>query len=202
MKNSLLIVCALALMSVSCSGKRPSTIGETEFQKKMNAEFKDASTSPLKEKDLKTFESLDFFPVDEKYKVNAKFETTPDSPVFHMPMTKARIVKYKRFGIATFTLHGKEFSLEVYRNQDLMHMEKYKNQLFIPFTDETNGFSTYGGGRYINVDIPENNLLEIDFNHAYNPYCAYNEKYSCPIPPRVNFLQTEVKAGVKVFEKH
>ncbi len=201
MKKSFLLLC-IVLLHVSCSEKRKAVVGETEFQQKLNADFKDASKSPLKAKDLKTFEALDFFPVDNTYRVNAMLETTPNSPVFTMPATKDKTSTYRRFGILTFTLKGKEFSLEVYRNQDLMKTEEYKNHLFLPFTDETNGFATYGGGRYIDLEIPLGNLIQIDFNKAYNPYCAYNDKYSCPIPPRVNFLQTEIKAGVKAFDKH
>jgi uncharacterized protein (DUF1684 family) len=73
--------------------------------------------------------------------------------------------------------------------------------LFLPFLDNSNGGDSYGGGRYIDLRIPSDNELDIDFNTAYNPYCAYNEKYSCPIVPRVNYLDLEVRAGVKVFLK-
>jgi len=201
MKNILLALC-VTFLCASCSEKRQAVIGKTEFQQKLNAEYKDASTSPLKDKDLKVFRELDFFPVDDTYKVTATFKRTPNSPVFKMPTSKERTPEYRRFGIATFTLKGKEFSLEIYRNQKLMKTEEYKNHLFLPFTDETNGFASYGGGRYINLEIPEGDIIEIDFNKAYNPLCAYNDKYSCPIPPRVNFLKTEIKAGVKAFDKH
>jgi uncharacterized protein (DUF1684 family) len=193
---------SIVLLCLSCSQKRKAVIGETEFQQKMNAEFKDASKSPLKAKDLKTFTQLDFFPVDDAYVVTANFEKTPDSKPFFMPATKEKTSKYKRYGIATFTLNGKEFSLELYQQQDLRTKGLYDNRLFLPFTDETNGFSSYGGGRYIDLPIPTGNTIEIDFNRSYNPYCAYNDKYSCPIPPRVNFLKTEIKAGIKAYAKH
>ena len=201
MKNICLILCLL-LINVSCSQEKKEVKGETEFQKEINSEYKDASTSPLKAKDLKTFEGLDFFPVNDKFKVTATFKRTPDSPVFKMPTSTDRKPEYKRYGIATFKLNGKEFSLEIYQNQSLMKQDEYKNYLFLPFTDETNGFASYGGGRYIDLEIPTGNTIQIDFNKAYNPYCAYNDKYSCPIPPRVNFLKTEIKAGVKAFDKH
>lgn len=201
MKNICLILCLL-LINVSCSQEKKEAKGETEFQKEINSEYKDASKSPLKAKDLKTFEGLDFFPVNDKFKVTATFKRTPDSPIFKMPTSTDRKPEYRRYGIATFKLNGKEFSLEIYRNQSLMKKDEYKNYLFLPFTDETNGFASYGGGRYIDLEIPEGNTIEIDFNNAYNPYCAYNDKYSCPIPPRVNFLKTEINAGVKAFDKH
>ena len=82
-----------------------------------------------------------------------------------------------------------------------MNEDGFKDYLFLPFMDDTNGEQTYAGGRYIDLRIPEGNTLKIDFNKAYNPYCAYNEKYSCPIVPRENYLDVAVKAGVKVFKK-
>ncbi|WP_420574391.1 DUF1684 domain-containing protein [Kordia sp.] len=201
MKNICLILCVL-LLNVSCGQEKKALIGETEFQRELNASYKDASTSPLKAKDLKTFTALDFFPVDNTYKVTASFKLTPESKPFKMATSTTRTPIYKCYGIATFKLNGKEFSLEIYQSQDPNRDPKYKDDLFLPFTDETNGFDSYGGGRYITVKIPSGNTLEIDFNTAYNPYCAYNDKYSCPIPPRVNFMKTEVKAGVKTFKKH
>lgn len=201
MKNSFLIVCIL-LMNVSCSQEKKELVGETEFQRELNAEYKDATTSPLKAKDLKTFEGLHFFPVNDSFKVTASFKLTPDSKPFKMATSTTRTPIYKCYGIATFTLNGKEFSLEVYQSQDPNKDPKYMDDLFLPFTDETNGFASYGGGRYIDLKIPTGNTIEIDFNKAYNPYCAYNDRYSCPIPPRVNFLATEINAGVKAFDKH
>ncbi|MFV9484298.1 DUF1684 domain-containing protein, partial [Christiangramia sp. ASW11-125] len=74
--------------------------------------------------------------------------------------------------------------------------------LFLPFTDETNGISTYDGGRYLDFSIPEEKRVTIDFNRAYNPYCAYSGRYSCPIPPKENHLETAIPAGVKKFTKN
>ena len=88
-----------------------------------------------------------------------------------------------------------EYQLKVYQNQ--LSAQENKNDLLLPFIDNTNGFSTYGGGRYINLDIPKTNKLIIDFNKSYNPYCAYNDRYSCPLVPKDNYLPIDVKAGVK-----
>lgn len=201
MKNMFLIFCVLVL-NVSCSQEKKELIGETEFQRELNSEYKDASTSPLKKKDLKTFSALDFFAVNDKFKVTASFKLTPDSKPFKMATSTTRTPIYKRYGIATFKLNGKEYSLEVYQSQDPNRDPKSKDDLFLPFTDETNGFASYGGGRYVDLKIPAGNTIEINFNNAYNPYCAYSDRYSCPVPPRVNFLKTEINAGVKAFEKH
>lgn len=201
MKKIIVILCVL-MFNVSCSQDKKEAKGETEFQRELNAEYKDASTSPLTPKDLKTFNALEFFPVNDKFKITANFKLTPDSKPFKMATSTTRTPIYKCYGIATFTIDGKEFSLEIYQSQDPEKDPEYKDYLFLPFTDQTNGFASYGGGRYIDLKIPTGNTIEIDFNHAYNPYCAYSDRYSCPIPPRVNFLQTEINAGVKAFKKH
>jgi uncharacterized protein (DUF1684 family) len=200
MKNILLFLLFLTVLSCS-KGKEPIP-GETVFQIKMNAEFKDASKSPLKDKDRKDFKSLDFFKVDSTYVVTAKFERTPDETPFEMKTTTERLPVYVKYGIITFNLKGNDYQLNVYQNQDLMKNDGYDDYLFLPFLDDTNGEETYGGGRYIDLTAPEADELVIDFNKAYNPYCAYNEKYSCPIVPRDNYLDLKVEAGVKIFKKH
>jgi uncharacterized protein (DUF1684 family) len=82
-----------------------------------------------------------------------------------------------------------------------MNTEGLEDYLFLPFLDDTNGETTYGGGRYIDLRIPKGDSMEIDFNRAYNPYCVYNDKYSCPIVPRDNYIDLKVEAGLKMFEK-
>lgn len=200
MKNFLLLF--LMVFSVACAQEKQMHNEETKFQKELNAEYKDATTSPLKKKDLKKFKSLDFFKFDSTYVVKAKLKRTPDSEWFNMKTTTDRVSKERVFAIITFQLNEKTYQLNVYQGKDLMSTEDYRDYLFLPFLDDTNGTTTYGGGRYIDLSIPESDTLTIDFNTAYNPYCAYNDKYSCPIVPRENYLATEVKAGVKAFDKH
>ncbi len=185
----------------SCAQKRPIQ-GDTEFQRELNAEYKDASKSPLKDKDRKKFEGLDFFKVDSTYVVKAQLERTPDSKWFNMRTTTSRVSKERVFGVLHFELKGKTYQLNVYQGQDIMKKEGMEDYLFLPFLDETNGLESYGGGRYIDLRIPKGDSIDIDFNTAYNPYCAYNDKYSCPIVPRDNYLKTRVEAGVKAFGKH
>ena len=119
-----------------------------------------------------------------------------------MKTTTDRISQERVYGILHFEINEKLHQLEIYQGKDLMQEEGYEDYLFLPFLDETNGLESYGGGRYIDARIPEGDTIIIDFNKAYNPYCAYNDKYSCPIVPRKNYLKTRVEAGVKVFEKH
>ena len=198
-----LYVCLLFCLC-SCFQNKEPLLGDTPFQKELNGSFKDASTSPLKKKDRKVFKGLDFFEVDSAYIVTAQLKHTPDSTFFEMPTTTERMSKERVFGVVHFKIKGQDFNLKIYESQDLMDEEGYEDYLFLPFLDLTNGDSTYGGGRYIELyvnDKEHDSIITIDFNTAFNPYCAYNEKYSCPIVPRSNFINTEIKAGVKAFVK-
>jgi uncharacterized protein (DUF1684 family) len=172
-----------------------------KFQKELNIEYKDPKTSPLPDRYRKNFEGLDFFEPDTNYVVNAKFERTPNAIPFMLATTTDRESEELLYGIAYFELNGQRHELEIYQSLDLADQEEYENYLFLPFLDDTNGEETYGGGRYIDLTIPEGDTIIIDFNKAYNPYCAYNKKYSCPLVPRQNYLKTRVVAGVKSFDK-
>ncbi|SDE04688.1 hypothetical protein SAMN05421636_10348 [Pricia antarctica] len=215
MKPTLYIVLAVILFSTACKEKKKyhdskkDEITEAptdaladilEFQKELNEEYKDPETSPLPDRYRKDFESLDFFDPDTTYVVQARLVRTPESLPFAMPTTTDRTSKNVVYGIAHFTLFGKKRQLEVYQDQELMQQEKYRDYLFLPFTDDTNDKETYTGGRYIDLRIPEGDVIRIDFNKAYNPYCAYNKKYSCPIVPSINAIDTEIRAGVKAFK--
>lgn len=172
-----------------------------EFQKELNSEFKDPEVSPLADRHRKNFEGLEFFKPDTNYVVQAKFMRTPDALPFLMPTSTDRKSEEVVYAIVEFQLKGKTYELEVYQNPELILEEKYTDYLFLPFTDLTNGKETYGGGRYLDLRIPDGNTIVIDFNKAYNPYCAYNKKYSCPLVPSVNNLNTKILAGVKAFKK-
>jgi uncharacterized protein (DUF1684 family) len=172
-----------------------------EFQKELNAEFKDPEVSPLADRHRKNFEGLEFFKPDTNYVMQAKFIRTPDALPFLMPTSTDRKSEEVVYAIVEFQLKGKTYELEVYQNPELILEEKYTDYLFLPFTDLTNGKETYGGGRYLDLRIPDGNTIVIDFNKAYNPYCAYNKKYSCPLVPSVNNLNTKILAGVKAFKK-
>jgi len=172
-----------------------------EFQKTINEEYKNPETSPLYDKDRKDFTSLDFFKPDTSLRVVAKFVRTPEAVPFLMPTTTDRKSTEVVYGIAYFNLKGNDYQLEVYQNPDLTAQEEYREYLFLPFSDASNGKETYTGGRYIDLTIPEADNIIIDFNKAYNPYCAYNKKYSCPIVPKVNTIDIPILAGVKAFKK-
>lgn len=170
----------------------------TAFRNHLNEEYSNPATTPLAKEDLNTFDGLPFFPINEEFRINARFERTENAMPFLMSTTTDRLPTYEVYGTATFEIEGKPYRLNIYQSHSLRETEEYKNHLFLPFTDETNGNTTYGGGRFIDLEIPEGEHITIDFNKAYHPYCAYNKKYSCPIPPKENHLPLAVKAGIRI----
>ncbi len=218
--NSIILILFSASILFSCQTSKKASTKNTSnltsyssqiesFQAEMNSSYKNAKESPLEEKERKKFQSLPFFKIDSAYKVEADFVRTTDGQPFEMQTTTDRKPIYQKFGEVSFELHGKRHTLNVYQSQDLKQKEEYKNYLFLPFTDLSNGQESYYGGRYIDLEIPERETADtqeltkitIDFNKAYNPYCAYNKKYSCPIPPKENHLEVKVLAGVR-YENH
>ncbi|WP_189359972.1 DUF1684 domain-containing protein [Algibacter mikhailovii] len=200
--NKIVIFLFCTQLILGCTKEKRVLKGDTAFQRELNAQFKDVTESPLKKKDRKTFEGLDFFQFDSLFVVKARFIRTPNEKPFKMKTTTDRLPEYLKYGELVFQLKGKQFKLNIYQNQSLVDVEGSEDYLFLPFLDETNGVESYGGGRYIDAKIPRNDTMIIDFNKAYNPYCAYNDKYSCPLVPRENYLKVRIEAGVKVFKKH
>ncbi len=146
---------------------------------------------------------INFYKPKKQFRVVARFERIYDSSGFIMKTSGTENKKYFKYGLLSFTLGNKPLHLTVYQSEKLMSDDKYKDYLFVPFTDETSGEKTYGGGRYLDfvMDDIKNNTLIIDFNKAYNPYCAYTTGFNCPIPPRENNLLVKVKAGEKNYGK-
>ncbi len=170
-----------------------------KFQNELNAEYADAKTSPLLPEDLKTFQTLDFYPANEKFYVVAKFIRTENEQPFEMKTSTDRKPVYVKYGEAHFSIDGQAFQLNIYRNIELSKKEQYKDYLFLPFSDLTCGDESYIGGKYIDMKIPQGDTIVIDFNTSYNPYCAYSHKYSCPKVPLENDLKIAIRAGVKKF---
>ena len=201
MKKIVLLIAILGVVSCNSQQKR-SIKGETEFQREMNAQFKDASTSPLTRRGLKKFDGLAFFPVDSTYRVKATLAKAPTERIIEVPTTTERVAVYQVYGTLTFKIKNQECQLLIYKNK--YPQEAYKEHLFLPFLDKTNGVSSYKGGRFIDVmttDIQKDGTVIIDFNKAYNPYCAYSNRYSCPITPSENALDLAVEAGVMAYKK-
>ena len=170
-----------------------------KFQSDLNKSYADSLKSPLTKEDLKAFKGLDYFSINEKYIVEATFIRTKKEKPFGMKTTTSRTPLYKKYGELHFEIDGTALKLNVYQNIDLSKKPGYEDYLFLPFSDLTCGKESYIGGRYVDMKIQKGKTWTIDFNKAYNPYCAYNYEYSCPIVPLENDLDVEILAGVKKF---
>ncbi len=147
---------------------------------------------------------MHFFPVDKAYRIPARFKKVSQSPWFNMPTSSGALKEYRVYGILHFTLHDTALQLNVYQSRSLMNIREYADHLFIPFTDKTSGEESYENGRYIDLDMADLASVNyvLDFNAAYNPYCAYiSGRYSCPIPPKENDLPVAIRAGEMKFGK-
>jgi len=140
---------------------------------------------------------IDFYPIDESMSVTANVEVLKDEKPFQLMTSSGKTKEAQKYAKLTFTISGKVYTLYAYQLIKLKETEPGAVHLFIPFTDETSGETSYGGGRYIDIDGNDirDQKIRIDFNKAYNPYCAFTTGYNCPIPPKENNLPVAVKAG-------
>lgn len=165
------------------------------------AEIRDTSNHMLDSLERAEWQGLDYFDFNSDYQITARFKKKKGRK-FEMPTSTDRLPIYRRYGYVYFTIESTEYRLTVYQNVALTKQEGFEDYLFIPFRDNTKGKETYGGGRYLDVRIPENKELLIDFNQAYNPYCAYSHHYSCPVPPAENTINVSIPAGEKIPLAH
>ena len=166
-----------------------------EWQRNKNEYFLDPSTSPLRAKEKKKFDGLEFFIPTSDYQVRALFREAFKLDTIQMKTTTGSVTNEIVYGNLFFQLNDRSHVLPVYREVDASD-----DYVFLPFTDLSNGDLTYGGGRYIDLTYPLKDSVLIDFNKAYNPYCAYNPKYSCPLVPSANHLETKILAGERSFD--
>ncbi len=193
---TLLIVLSLS----NLQAQESSFLSEIEkYRKEQNEEFLDPNKSPLSSKERASFNGHDFFAPDEAYRVKARFEPTPDDKPFPLGTSKGGTQLYKRIGVLHFALKGKNYTLEAYvQVQQGFGMRPAVQYVFLPILDETTGVTTYGAGRYLHYEgIPKGTEWIIDFNKLYNPFCAYSDKYECPMVPEPNHLPIAIEAGVK-----
>lgn len=191
----------LGVLSFSCQNEEDkiyiSEIEQQRFEK--NQEYSDSLKSPLNPIHLDEFNGLEYFEIDPDFNIEGTLKLTPEEKPFEMYTSTNRLPVYRKYGNFHFKVKGKDFVLGVFQNMDIIDDSVQKNYLFIPFQDLTSSKEAYGGGRYIDIQIPETDKVMVDFNLAYNPYCAYDDKWSCVIPPPENFLEVKILAGEKKF---
>lgn len=174
-----------------------------KWQEELNAEYNDKFKSPLSVDEREKFSGHSFYAIGDMYNVKAKLEIRKDNLLIPFKTSTEKVIKNKLYGVLYFKLNDKNYQLNVYQSPDLMKVTGFEDYLFLPFTDLTTGDETYGGGRYIDLKIPKNgDEITINFNKAYNPYCAYSKNYSCPKVPAENDLNVKIIAGVKLKSDH
>lgn len=174
------------------------TLAVKAWQEELNAQYRDPEHSPLPEADRAIFSEHPFFPIDANYQITARLEYPAEVQILEMPTSSGSIKTFEIYALANFELQGQEFQLQVLK--PFGRLSGPSNYLFIPFQDVTSGQQTYGGGRYMDLPLPDDRAetLVIDFNRAYHPYCAYTDGYNCPIPPAENRLPIAINAGIKL----
>ena len=158
--------------------------------------MRESAESPIPADKKEVLLPLQYFEPDPSFSAPAQLDLTPADarPVAEMPTSTGGVARYEQVGFLRFTLKGQQFSLGAFVPAGTRQVA----ELFVPFTDETSGGETYKAGRYLNLVPTSTGLYQIDFNYAYNPYCAYNAEYECPFPPRSNRLKIAIRAGEKV----
>ena len=167
----------------------------TGFRADKDAFFRDHPSSPLTDEQRAAFRGLAYFDEDPSFVVRAPLETegVDTAEAIVMQTTTGGTQAYRRAGVARFEVGGEAATVTLFASDDM-------DELFLPFRDATSGRETYGAGRYLEVEPPgSDGVVEIDFNLAYNPYCAYNPEWSCPIPPGENWLAVAIRAGERSF---
>lgn len=167
------------------------------FRKQKDKFFKEHTESPLLQEDRESFEGLDYFPFNPAYRVTATLVPDSNPGIFRVQTTTGDFKEYTRIGRLEFELEGQKYSLTAFMPpaDEPMH----GNRIFVPFRDETSAKTTYGAGRYLDLNKRAGSEYVLDFNRAYNPFCAYSPYYSCPLPPGENNLPVEVLAGERNF---
>lgn len=196
MKNKLCYF-LLIVMVVSCQKKikKDYILEIKNFQSDLIALY-NSNESPIRLENKKDFKGLSFFPINKSYRIEADFNPIENGKIHDFQTSSGVIKKYKEYGTLTFDLNGEKNQLIIFQKSPIN--TEYANYLFLPFNDKTNGTSSYGAGRYLDLTIEDivQNKVQLDFNKAYNPYCAYEDGYACPIPPKENRLNIAIEAGV------
>lgn len=203
-KNILLLAAVAVLIIVFLYGFTGSQDNSSyiedlmEERKEKDNFMRSGNGSPLKAEEKKGFKGLTYFEPDLQYRILANFTPVENRKMVLMNTSDGKTERYMEYGYAEFDLHDKKNRLLIY---EMIDMGPARGKLFLPFGDETSARETYGAGRYLDLNkVPGGTTITLDFNRAYNPYCAYNETFSCPLPPQENLLSIPIRAGEKNYK--
>lgn len=163
----------------------------TDFRAEKDEFFKLHPQSPLTREQKRSFTGLKYFPENDALRLEVQVEPFPDPQPMQMQTSTGGVQTYVRYGRFIFQVNGQEAGLTIYENE---------NGFFLPFVDSLAGKETYPAGRYLEPEPLPGDRFLVDFNLAYNPNCAYNEMWSCPITPAENRLKVPIRAGEQLFD--
>jgi uncharacterized protein (DUF1684 family) len=199
-RRQLGFACLCSLLLTGCGSSAPPS-NDLDYVQQLqaaraakDADFRNASDSPITRDKVDQLLPLSYFPPDPDYVVPASLKLSPQREVIDMPTSTGEIRKEERVGVLEFNLKGKPLTLAAFRDTDSKDMSR----LFVPFRDLTSGTETYQAGRYLDLDRTPTGIYNVDFNRAYHPYCYYNSKFDCPYPPGENRLPVPVRAGERL----
>ena len=165
-------------------------------RKEKNYFMRNNDASPFVDS-VSSFTELSFFPIDAKYRVNARLVPVENKKIVTLKTSDEKEQRYAEYAHAEFSIDGVDCKLLIL---EVMEMGPNRGMLFLAFGDETSALESYGAGRYLDIKkVPGSTSITLDFNTAYNPYCAYNDTYSCPLPPIENLLPVAIEAGEKLY---
>lgn len=195
----LLTAAALVVVfySMDTSGTSEAYKSEIEKERKdKNDYMRSNSESPFADS-VNLFTGLQYFEIDEQYRISANLVPVTQKKTITLATSDGLEKRYLEYAHAEFSLNGEKCRLLIL---EIMDMGPFRGTLFLAFADGTSANETYGAGRYLDIKkVPGSTSLTLDFNKAYNPYCAYNDNFSCPFPPAENILKVAILAGEKAY---
>lgn len=197
--KNIIILLVVVILAITVFYSFQGSQDETAYVEKIKKEreekdrfMRNSRESPFA-KSEDSYSGLNYFPPDVTYRVIANLEPIQQKKTVILGTNDGKEQRYIEYAYANFKLHGKDNRLLILEIAD---MGPFRGKLFLAFGDETSARETYGAGRYLDVTkSPGSSTIELDFNLAYNPYCAYDESFTCPLPPRENILGIPIKAG-------
>lgn len=189
------VLLALLLLLAPACGREPTYEEEVAGWRATKDQFmRESRESPVPDQERPTFAPLAYFPISQEYRIPASLKVVPGTDVIEMSTSTGQRRRMRRIGTLEFTLKGELLTLTAFVDAT----ESNLRRLFVPFGDLTNGAETYPGGRYLDLDRTATGIYDLDFNRAYHPFCLFNPKYDCPVPPRENRLRVPVRAGERL----
>jgi uncharacterized protein (DUF1684 family) len=188
-------IASFILALSACSAAPVNYLDEIAGARAAKDDFmRKSDQSPVPSEKRPTFQPLPYYPIDEQYRVPAALKVLRGDEIIELSTSTGVPRRMRRIGTLAFTLKGTSLALTAFADVDDAQLRR----LFVPFGDLTSGTETYQGGRYLDLDRTASGVYDLDFNRAYHPFCVFDAKYECPIPPPENRLKIPVRAGEKL----